>query len=292
MRVAAVGPFDPAPSLAALAAHAVPGLERVDAGTGAVTRLVDTGTGPAPVTVHLDGDGARVQLPPDVPPSDAAGVVDQVRWCHDLATDPRELRAGLGDDPTVGPLVRRRPGLRVLRHADGFESAIGAVVGQQVSVARARTMLGRLVAAYGTSWPSTGLAQFPTASRLADVPVDELREVLGMPRRRAATVQALARAVADGLVIGPDAEAAEVRRRLLALDGVGPWTVETVALRALGDDDAFPAGDLVLRRALGARTTRAAAARAAGWSPWRGRVAVHLWAELVYCRPAPVVSVR
>lgn len=291
LHVPATQPFDPRPTLASLAAHAVPGHEEVDVAAGAVTRLLAADGGLVPVTVRLDGTGAHVSRADGPgagapaatdPPSDVASLV---RWWLDLDADPARLVRDLGGDGVVGPLVRRRPGVRVVRHPDGFASLVGTVLGQQVSVRAARTVLGRLVATYGTPVRGSDLRAFPTPGVVADVDAGTLRDVLGVPARRAATVQAVARAFRDGLDLAPGVEPADLRARLHAIDGVGPWTVETVLLRAAGDDDAFPAGDLVLRRALGFTTPREAEARAARWSPWRGRAAVHLWVEHVYAPP-------
>jgi AraC family transcriptional regulator, regulatory protein of adaptative response / DNA-3-methyladenine glycosylase II len=169
---------------------------------------------------------------------------------------------------------------------DAFELAVRAVLGQQVSTSGARTLAGRLVAELGTDGPggADGLRLFPAPEAIADAGSERLRS-LGLTGARASTLVALATAVAGGLPLDPGADRREVRAALLALPGIGPWTADYVALRALGDPDVFPAGDLVLRRALaglpgGTGATvgvPAAAAVARGWSPWRGYAAQHLW---------------
>jgi AraC family transcriptional regulator of adaptative response / DNA-3-methyladenine glycosylase II len=180
-------------------------------------------------------------------------------------------------------MVRRRPGLRVPGHPDGFELLVRAVVGQQVSVAGARTILGRMVAKYGKPLdaPDGSIThRFPDATTIATIDPGELP----MPRSRAAALIGVATAIADGtVVVDPGADRDELRADLLALPGIGPWTVEYVMMRAVGDPDAFLASDLGVRRALEAHDldgrAPAATRRAAGWSPWRAYANAHLWAS-------------
>jgi AraC family transcriptional regulator of adaptative response / DNA-3-methyladenine glycosylase II len=168
-------------------------------------------------------------------------------------------------------------------HPDGFELLVRAIVGQQVSVAGARTILGRLVAKFGKPLDApdgTVTHLFPDAATMATVAPDELP----MPRARAAALRGVAAAVADGAVtVDPGADREALRADLLALPGVGPWTVEYVMMRAVGDPDAFLASDLGVRRALEARgldgRAKSATARAAAWSPWRAYANAHLWAS-------------
>ncbi len=137
------------------------------------------------------------------------------------------------------------------------------------------------MAAFGPSAPG-GLTAFPRPEVLAEAGPDALRAVTGVTRARARTVHAVACAVSDGLVLDPGSDRDLARRRLLALPGIGPWTADYVALRALGDPDAFPADDLVLRRALAMPTAGGAEARAAAWRPWRGYAAMHVWTKAVF----------
>jgi AraC family transcriptional regulator of adaptative response / DNA-3-methyladenine glycosylase II len=168
-------------------------------------------------------------------------------------------------------------------HPDGFELVVRAVVGQQVSVAGARTILGRFVAKYGKPLDAphaTITHVFPDAATMAGVDPDELP----MPKARATALCGVAAAFADGrVVVDPGVDRDELRARLLELPGIGPWTVEYVMMRAVGDPDAFLASDLGVRRALEARGLdghpRAATERAAGWSPWRAYANAHLWAS-------------
>jgi 3-methyladenine DNA glycosylase/8-oxoguanine DNA glycosylase len=179
------------------------------------------------------------------------------------------------------PLVRSRPGLRVPRAWDPFELAVRAVLGQQVSVRAATTLAGRLAERYGRpiSRPRGRLERlFPTAQALAGV--DPLG--IGLTRAREETLRGLARAVASGsLRLDATLTPQETAERLLALPGVGPWTAQYVLLRALGEPDVFPCGDLGLRRALanghGLPSAQEIERTAEPWRPWRSYAALHLW---------------
>jgi 3-methyladenine DNA glycosylase/8-oxoguanine DNA glycosylase len=262
-----------------LAASAVPGLDRLDPVTGAHTRSVPTPAGPAAVTVEpADGAAVRVTIHPG---ADTATVLAAVRRWLALDADPSAPDTALAADPELAPLVTARPGLRVPGAVDGVETALLTVIGQQVSLAAARTFAGRLVAAFGEPAP-LGLLAFPNAQRLADAGAAQLQAATGVTHGRARTLAALAEAAADGLALHEGADRAVTRSALLALPGIGPWTADYVALRVLGDADAFPADDLVLRRAMGVRTAREAVARAEAWRPWRGHALLHLWTREVF----------
>lgn len=267
-------PIDPAPLLASLRAHAVPGVETVDDST--VRRLVPVGARLVPVSADLH-DG-QVTVRGDAPP-DALDAVAR-RW-FGLDDDLDAVVDTLAPDPVVGPLARRRPHLRVLGHLDGFEATVTTVLGQQVSLATARTFGGRLAAAWGRPGPD-GLLAFPRPHDLADVDPAEIQSTVRITTARARSVRAVAEAFADGLDLRPGADPVESRRRLLALPGVGPWTVEYLALRVLADRDALPAGDVVLRRALDVASTAAVEAAGARWRPWRAYAAIHLWTSRAY----------
>lgn len=298
-RVAAVTPYAAPEAFAALLAHAVPGLERVDPSTRTYARLVTTCTGPVLVeatfgdggvvvdAVAEDGpdvgtpDGMRDRTPDD---TTAAEVDAVVRGWLDLDTDLVAVAAHLGTDPVLGPLVEDLPSLRILGSFDGFEATVMTVLGQHVSLIAARTFGARLVERWGLPHSPSGLVEFPFPATLSAVDPVELQSIVGVTGQRARTVVALAHACAEGLVVAPGADLAAVRRELLDVPGIGPWTVEYVAMRALRDPDAFPAGDLVLRKALGLDTPREVAARSAGWSPWRAYAAIHLWHHAAYSR--------
>ncbi|WP_227423966.1 DNA-3-methyladenine glycosylase 2 family protein [Pengzhenrongella sicca] len=282
LRLRYVAPYDAAGWLAHVVGRAIPGLERVD-DERTVTRLLAAPGGPARVTIAFDPGGKIVARLALADLGDLAGVVVRIRRWLDLDADPGLVGSALCADPLLGPLVARRPGLRIPGTTDPFELAVRAVLGQQISVAGARTLAGRLVAAYGAPGVD-GLRLFPEAAVLAAAGPDELRGI-GLTGARAGTLARLAAAVAGGLPLTVGADRAQVRAGLLALPGIGPWTADYVALRALGDPDVFPAGDLVLRKALadlpgGAGhplDIAAATRRAAAWSPWRGYAAQHLW---------------
>jgi AraC family transcriptional regulator of adaptative response / DNA-3-methyladenine glycosylase II len=189
------------------------------------------------------------------------GSAARVRRLFDLDADPRAIRAVLAKDKLLAPMLRRRPGVRVPGAWDPFELALRAIVGQQVSVAAGRTILGRIAAAHGFA-----------PARLAEVTIE------GMPRRRAETIRLLARAVASGdLALERRATLDESIAMLTALPGIGPWTAHYIAMRALGEADAFPAGDLILRRHAGNLTERELLRRADAWRPFRAYGAMLLW---------------
>jgi 3-methyladenine DNA glycosylase/8-oxoguanine DNA glycosylase len=214
--------------------------------------------------------------------SDALSL--RISRLFDLSADPRAIGRVLSKDPLLAPLVARRPGLRVPGAWDPFEVAVRAVLGQQISVAGARTLAGRLVALCGRPLPKKlarpGLTHvFPSPAAVADADVVRV----GLPRARAGALKAFARAVADGtFVLAAPKGLAEFEERLTALPGFGPWTAHVVALRALGEGDAFPDGDLGLVKAMErAGVTRSGiAARAERWRPYRAYATLHLWASL------------
>jgi len=266
-------PLDPAPLLASLVAHAVPGVETFE--DGVVRRIVVLERRPVAVEARLSTDLVELR-------GAAAADLTRIaaRW-FGLADDLDAVVDALGGDPVVGPLVRRRPAVRILGHLDGFEAAVTTVLGQQVSLAAARTFGGRLAAAYGTPGPG-GLLVYPTPDRLAAVDPVELQSVVRITHARARTLHALAVACADGLTLAPGADPHDARSRLLALPGIGPWTADYLALRVLADRDALPVGDLVLRRALDLPAQKDVALAAEAWRPFRAFAAVHLWTAHAY----------
>lgn len=211
---------------------------------------------------------------------DLTTAVQRVRRLFDLDADPYAVVERLGADEALRPLVEAAPGLRSPGTSDPHELAVRAVLGQQITVAAARTLAGRLVVAYGKplAAPDGGLTHlFPEADALASAPLGEL----GMPESRRATLRTVAEAVADGTVAletGADRDGTE--RALLALRGVGPWTAGYVRMRALGDPDVFLDGDAGVRHGLalaGCGSGSAVARRAESWRPWRSYALHHLW---------------
>jgi len=283
LRLAYRSPLEPSNLLGHLVATAVPGVEEYRDGAYRTTVRLPRAWGV--VTVHRPAGGAfpvRLRLA-DV--RDLPAAVSRTRRMLDLDADPVAVDTALAADPRLRPLVTRTPGRRVPRTADPQAMALRAVLGQQVSTLAARTHAGRLVAALGTPVddPDGGLTHlFP---RAADLLADEAATAaaLAMPASRRATLVALATALADGrVVLDAGAGRDEARAALAALPGIGPWTVGTVAMRALGDPDAFVASDLGVREAarrLGLPTAPRALERASlAWAPWRAYAVQHLWA--------------
>jgi AraC family transcriptional regulator, regulatory protein of adaptative response / DNA-3-methyladenine glycosylase II len=262
-----------------LAATAVPGVEEWR--DGAYRRTMRLPHGPAVValTPRLDGIGCKLALS-DL--RDLATAISRCRRMLDLDADPVTVDEQLGEDEALAPLVAANPGRRVPRTVDADEFAVRAVLGQQVSTAAARTLAGRLVEAHGVPVkdPAGGLTHlFPDPIALAGLDPEKL----AMPGARRTTLTTLVNALAAGEVelgIGSDWHAA--RAQLSALPGIGPWTVETIAMRALGDPDAFIATDLGVRaaaRVIGLPSAAAAlTARSKAWQPWRSYAVQYLWA--------------
>ncbi len=202
----------------------------------------------------------------------------------DVDCNPAEVVAALG------PWAAVRPGLRVPGAWDGFEVAVRAVLGQQVTVRAAHTVAGRVARRFGTPivTPFDGLdVVFPAAARMVDASVDDIAS-LGINAARARSIRALAGALADGsLRLSPGEPVAATVARLLDIPGVGDWTAQYLAMRGLGAADAFPAADYGVMKALGVTTARQALARAEGWRPWRAYAVIHLWASLDTLATAP-----
>ncbi len=269
MRLPASGPLDVAALCAILTAHAVPGLERLHGWTH--ERLWPTTTaGPVWLRLQLLPDGVLVEGDAD---AELLALVAQVL---DLGHDPERVRH-LAADPLLAG--RFRHGLRVLGYPSAFEAVAATVVGQQVSLAGARTLTGRLVAGWGKRGPG-GLLAFPDAARVAEVPAPMLREVIGLTRSRAETLAAVARLFADGFQ--PTLDDYRPDSPLGRLPGIGPWTLDYLRLRLGRDPDAFVPGDRVARRALGVQTPAQALALAERWRPWRGYALVQLWTAAAY----------
>lgn len=314
LRLRTRAPFDPAATRAFLVAHAIPG--RDAAGPGAATaHAVDVPGGTAAVRIDWDAvpEVARQAgvSAVDVPVvltlptlADTLPAIHAVRRMLDLDADPGQIAAALGDHPVLAPLVAYRPGLRLPAARDPHEFALATVLGQQVSLAAARTLQGRLVAAFArlpdsaaTGAPAglsdgtpdavsaggvaAGFLPRVDVRRIAGCTAAELQSRLRITGARAETLRALAVALAAGLDLGPGADRARARAELGAIRGIGPWTVELVAMRALGDPDAYPAGDLILRRALGVDKPRDAERLAEPWRPFRGYATQHLWADFL-----------
>ncbi|MFF3328172.1 AlkA N-terminal domain-containing protein [Streptomyces sp. NPDC002888] len=272
-------PLNPDNLFGHLAATAVPGVEEWRDGAYRRTLRLPYGHGIVALTPKPDHIACRLTLS-DL--RDLTVAISRCRRMLDLDADPVAIDDQLRTDPLLAPLVDKAPGRRVPRTVDEAEFAVRAVLGQQVSTAAARTHAARLVTAHGdpVDDPEGGLTHlFPTPEALAVVDP----ESLAMPRTRRTTFTTLVGQLADGsLRLGPDSDWPQTRATLLALPGFGPWTVDVIAMRALGDPDAFLPTDLGIRRAaqeLGLPSTPAAlTARAAAWRPWRAYVVQYLWA--------------
>ena len=278
-------PLEPGNLFGHLAATAVPGVEEWRDGAYRRTLRLPHGHGVValrpPAGPGADHVPARVRLG-DL--RDLPAAVARCRRLLDLDADPVAVDDALAEDPLLAPLVRAVPGRRVPRTVDAEELAVRAVLGQQVSTAAARTHAARLVAAHGdpVADPEGGLTHlFPTASALAGLDP----AALAMPGSRRTALLALVRALASGdLALDAGADREHARAQLLALPGIGPWTAETVAMRGLGDPDAFLPTDLgvaVAAERLGLPATPGALrARSWAWSPWRAYATQHLWGVL------------
>jgi AraC family transcriptional regulator, regulatory protein of adaptative response / DNA-3-methyladenine glycosylase II len=266
------------------AKRAVPGVEHVDGNVYYRSVALERGNGVVALRAGAGADDVEAKLWLDSA-GDRDAAVAACRRLLDLDTDPEPIVEALGRDELIGAIVRAAPGRRVPGVVEPNELAIRAVLGQQVSLAGAATLAGRLVAAYGEplTHPMGSVTHvFPSAAALAGADPDQL----AMPWSRRRALIGLATAIADGdLVLDTDhLPLDEIERRLLALPGIGPWTVAYVAMRALGDPDAFTPTDLGVRHGLerlgcDARPAGAVAV-AQGWRPYRAYATQHLWAQL------------
>jgi AraC family transcriptional regulator, regulatory protein of adaptative response / DNA-3-methyladenine glycosylase II len=274
-------PLDGAGLLAFLSARTVPGVEEAAGGAFRRSLRLPRGAGTVELTCGAGEVRARFALDDE---RDLEAAVARTRALLDLDADPRAIDAVLGADALLGPLVRATPGRRVPGTVDGHELAVRAVLGQQVSLAGAATLAARLVAAHGEplARPLGGVTHlFPTAAALAGADA----ATLAMPASRRRALVGLAGALAAGeIVLDGRAARDDASRRLLALPGIGPWTVAYVRMRALHDRDAFPASDLGVRHALGRLGVDGRPAEALRvaerWRPFRAYAVQHLWASL------------
>ncbi len=292
LRLACREPFDATAWLGFLAARAIPGVEQVTGDRYA--RSVRTAAGPGIIELIPRPGQGHVLLRARLSGLGAVGpVVGRARRLLDADADPAAIGAALAADELLAPLVRARPGLRVPGAYDGFELAVRAVLGQQVSVAAASTFAGRLAARHGMRLTADGPAEgpadatgataagaagsgpavlFPDPGVLAEADLTGL----GLTTARQRTLRSLAAAVATGrLTLDPGADPGEIAARLAGVPGIGPWTIGYILMRAAADPDAFPQADLGLRRALA--RLGVPAGHAARWRPWRAYAAMYLW---------------
>ncbi|MFI5302659.1 MAG: DNA-3-methyladenine glycosylase family protein, partial [Polyangiales bacterium] len=281
VRLAYRTPFDFAALLAFLSARAIVGVEHVDDASFATTLSIGGCAG----WLSVVDDPTRAQLVATLSSSLAPallGVVSRLRALFDLDARPHDIATALARDPFLAREKQRFAGLRVPGTTSGFTLAVRAVLGQQVSVKAATTLMARLVTASARpiDTPVEGLTRLPpTPEDLLAIGVDAVA-ACGIVRARAETVLAIAELVhQEPQLLEPYADAARTDRALGELAGMGPWTRGYIALRALRDPDAYPVGDLVLCKRVGGATTRALAQRAETWRPWRAYAAMWLWAR-------------
>ncbi|MDX6255988.1 MAG: AraC family transcriptional regulator [Frankiales bacterium] len=265
-----------------LALRAVPGTEEVTGET--YRRAVRSTTGGGILEITGLGDRLALKLTgTDI--GSLARDVAAARRMFDLDADPAAVHEVLADDPLLAPLVDKRPGLRVPGAYDGFELAVRAVLGQQVSVAAGSTFAGRLVRQLGSPLPEPSGSVthlFPSAETVAEADLTGI----GLTTARSTTLRTVAEAVAAGtLRLHAGADQHTTERALTSIRGIGPWTASYIAMRALRDPDAFPSKDLALLKAFSRLTGTSANERqleqyAERWRPWRSYAAVHLWASL------------
>lgn len=259
------------------AGHGIPGVTSTG-DTEATTRTYErtlrlpAGTGAMKIWAEGDSDPERPGVWASFALdsiSDLADAIATARAMFDLDADPTFIMSHLGSDSSLKPFLELRPGVGVPGSADGFESAVSAIVGQQISVAGARTILGRLVKACEATGASRTV--FPTAAEVRQLDLASI----GLTKRRVSTIRALAEEVDSGaLSIDVGADRATVRTQLLGLPGIGPWTADVISMRALRDPDVMLDSDLVIKR----RLAELNISDTSTWAPWRSYVACTLWA--------------
>ena len=272
-------PLDFPAMLAFLGKRTIPGIERVSGDS--YERVLGPADASTWIRVTADTNKSELLLAiSDTDPRAIPDIVRRVRRIFDLEADLQAVHSVLGKSPLLAAAIRKRPGLRVPGGWDGFEVAARAVLGQQVSVAGAATLARRMVETYGEhrSPSRDGLDRmFPSPERLVDAPLEKI----GLPKSRAATLRALARAVIEKRVDFAAGQRLEAFvENFVALPGIGAWTAHYVAMRALSHPDAFPAGDLVLQQVLSDAkrlNERETEAQSQAWRPWRAYAVLHLW---------------
>jgi AraC family transcriptional regulator of adaptative response / DNA-3-methyladenine glycosylase II len=278
-------PYDWDAVIAFLAGRAISGVEAVSDRRYARTLQIDGDRG---FVVVEPGEGDFLVAQVRFPRVQALpAVIARVRRVFDLSADPAQIGRHLSQDAALAPLVEARPGLRSPGAWDGFEMAVRAIMGQQITVVQARALLTRLTDLYGEPLEDAAAAEleltrlFPTPKSMVGQDI----AALGMPGARGRAMEALARTAAeDPAIFTPRADLETAIKALSSLPGVGEWTAQYIAMRELREPDAFPHGDVALHRALADETGRRPTAaellvRAEAWRPWRAYAAQHLWAH-------------
>ncbi|BDI29210.1 hypothetical protein CCAX7_12610 [Capsulimonas corticalis] len=276
-------PYDWNALLRFLDSHATAGVEMVSNGVYYRTVVLGGAHGWIGVRPSEDSAALRVEASPTLAPIRSELMLD-LRRQFDLDAEPDVIAKALG------ALAAPRPGLRIPGGFEPFELAARAILGQQISVRAATTVAGRFAAAYGAAaeTPIPGLTHnFPSAEKVASLSVDQVAS-LGIIASRTRTILGLARAVSEGAIsLAYGADPLETMARMRELPGIGEWTAQYVAMRALGWRDAFPHTDLVLCKALGEKNPKRVLALAERWRPWRSYAALHLWAEFHSSQETP-----
>jgi AraC family transcriptional regulator of adaptative response / DNA-3-methyladenine glycosylase II len=258
-----------------LAPRATPGVEAVESGSYRRSISLNGNHGWLEVSPDGGNDGLAVRVQFGDPRA-LFLIVERIRAMFDLNADWAAISQGLAGDPVLAMRMEANPGMRVPGCWNGFEMAVRAILGQQITVKGATALAGRLAAALGTPISASGGVThlFPAPEVLADAGLS----AVGMPRARWETIRALARAVSDGQIrFDGIIDADDFLARMCEIPGIGKWTAQYVAMRALGEPDAFPSGDLGLLRALGLESSRELERRAEAWRPWRAYASMYLW---------------
>lgn len=269
-------PFLWAPLKRAILLHNVAEHEHYDEQSQTLQRLIKTTHGYSKITLHLAEPKNTIDMNLEVPNiADVDQIVSIVKRVLDLDSNPQIVIDTFRDDPLIGPLVARQPGLRISGMFEPFELLINTIIGQQVSMAAARTFSTRLIREYGTK--VDGLYVYPSAEVLLAADPYEMYKRTKLNHKKVATIQAVCQVLADGLDLSSVTERESTKKALLAVKGIGPWTVEYLALRGYGDPDAFPGDDLIIKRIMGAKTAKQAEVMAEKWRPLRGYATMHMW---------------
>lgn len=270
-RIAYRPPYDWTAMIEFLAARAIPGVEHVEGNRYLRTIAIDGNTGSIAVSPATDGPALLLDVHFAVPQV-LLLIVERVRRIFDVGADPSVIVEQLSGDALLRRASAAHPGIRTPGAWDPFELTVRAILGQQISVRAATTIAGRVAARWGTPLDeATGLTRlFPTPAQLANAPLEEA----GIISTRANTLRSVARAIRDGgLIFDGTSTAAALR----AIPGIGDWTAQYVLMRALNEPDAFPSGDLVLKRMAGGCTSRELDRRSEAWRPWRAYAVMLLW---------------
>ena len=284
-------PYDWEATLSFLALRATPGVEMVE--DGRYRRTISHNDEHGCFEISLDDENpalvARVQFPN---PRALFAIVERIRRMFDLNADWPAILECLSTDPTLAGAVQSKPGLRLPGCWNGFELAVRAILGQQISVKGATTLAGRIVRAYGSPFVADGglTSLFPTSKVLSQARLTNV----GLTKARAETIRALAQAVTRGeLCFEGIVDSDSFLEQLREIPGIGEWTAQYIAMRALGDPDALPSGDIGLLRRLNLANARELEARAEAWRPWRAYGAVYLWSmSNGSTRPAEVIRTK